>query len=314
MNNFEGGSPMGTATQTNQNSAPMQVQHPVQETAMVREQEVSLVREPKSEIIKPEVVNTGENLADNLLNDSKKIGLKETFKKLSSGGYRNKEDNTNNPRKDHADTRDESVIHDPEVHADHTEVLHDEEIQENETSDEQKKTDQDKTAQKKQEMVSYVVAHSNNPEFQQKLGQVAQEMIQDGVELDQQLLQEEALKRYTADKSQERSLSIEQKVLLLEDQFSKVLSENGELKAQLEEFKNLAKQQSETINTLAIALMELIKRLHEEEEEEEEKVSLLELLIHIVGMILQEMATPPGEEDKKNANNNIVLFNNAPKK
>ncbi len=54
------------------------------------------------------------------------------------------------------------------------------------------------------------------------------------------------------------------------------------------------------IKKLAVIVVELAKKLHEENEDEVEKASLLELLIVLVGVLVQETVSSPENEEKNN--------------
>ncbi len=266
---YEGGSPM-QPTVINMNTPAVQPQS-VQSFEMSQDQEVVLSREVDQK--KPEVVQAVNNhdMADILLADSKKMGIGTVLENLALGKYR------------------DGVLD-----------IEDTDFKEGEILDEVERRDPT-LDERKHDVLSYVVEQSaSDPLMQQKLGEVACEMIANGQDINPEILQEEAFKRYVEEKDKQEGFSLEEKVLSIEEQFADLLNENDELRAQLQEFKGLVKQQSETMQTMALALLELAKKLHKEKEDEKEKTSLLELLILLMGAFLQEMSSSENDKQGKN--------------
>lgn len=290
MDNFEGGSPM-------RNSGVSQ--HPAfqsQQITIPRSEEVILSHETETPIVDyPEV--TPENrqpdtreVADKLLADSKTIGIGEVFKKLSTGAYRQ-----NTIEQSDVSTRENDQVQE------YGSALGD--AEEGPEMSEPNKEDPSFN-ERNQEVISYISEQVHaDPLMKQMLGEVASEMIASGEEIDPHILQEEALARYIAKKEEGNTQTLEGKVESIEEQFAELLKENDDLRKELTEFKALVKQQSETMNAMALALLEMAKKLHKEKEDEKEKTTLLELLIHLMGLLLQEMISGQHDKNKKEEKN-----------
>jgi signal transduction histidine kinase len=290
MDNFEGGAPMmpKSVTQT----TPMQPQS----VPTLQSEEVVLSREAESPIVRKDEINgyvrTEESkiVADQLLSDSKKLGLAEKFKKLATGDYR-KSDGKLSESPDLTIEMEDEFDQEHKI-IDFQEYKNSKLAQAGQEVQTEAPVNHLSLESRKQEVVAYVAEQTAaDPLMKQMLGEVAQEMIMQGEDIDPNSLQEEALKRYVTAKESSEPMTLEEKVISLEEKFAETLKENEELRNELKEFKVLIKQQSETMNTMALALLEMAKKLHEEKEDEEEKVSLLQLLIQLMALLLQELAS-----------------------
>lgn len=273
MDNFEGGMTM-TQSVTNTQATTQPVSAPVtHEVVLTPETDVE-VRDTQPEV-QPKVHKTENEpvLANRLLEDAKTEGIDSVFQNLASGKYFQKD--TVSPTEIEEGIGEES---------DFAEEL----ATENGEEEIKEPTFSEKIA----DVSAYVKGEvAQDPLFKQKMGEVMLEAEEKGITLDPKEVRSEAFERYMEEKNLgEAKLSLEDKIVTVEEQFANILQENSDLKKELGEFKSLVKQQSETMSTMAQALLELAKKLHEKEEDEESKMSLLEILIKLVGMLMQEFA------------------------
>ncbi len=283
---FEGGgSTMQVAPVANTYTPSVQAPMPISgEVIMSSEVETPVVQTRESD--HQEVVSQNRLDPDNVLKYAKEHGIADTFKKLASG-----------------DDFSDQEQYAEEVQQER-DVLNNFGTEKSIVTDENTSVDfegkqRENTLSKKQEIVEYIAAEvSDDPLYKQKLGEVASEMIANGEDIDPQVLRDEAMNRFLAEKNAGLPESIEGKISAIEEEFARLLEENDELKKELQEFKELVKQQSETMNTMALALLEMAKKLHKEEDDEKEKITLFELLVKLMGVLLQEMVKYEGQNGK----------------
>lgn len=271
MDNFEGGMTM-TQPVTNTLATIQPVSTPVtHEVVLTPETDVE-VRDTQSEI-QPEV-DKSENepvLANRLLEDVKTEGIDSVFQNLASGKYFQKD-------RVPPTEIDEGIGEESDLHEEFA------------TENGEKEIKEPTFSEKIADVSEYVKGEvARDPLFKQKVGEVMLEAEEKGLILDPKEVRSEAFERYMEEKNLgEAKLSLEDKIVTVEEQFANILQENSDLKKELGEFKSLVKQQSETMSAMAQALLELAKKLHEKEEDEEKKMSLLEILIKLMGMLMQE--------------------------
>jgi hypothetical protein len=292
MDNFEGGISMQT-TQSVTTGQPMS--HDVMES---RSGETFLQPEYESQVTQTQVVehevntDTHKNLADRLLNDSKTIGFSKTFERLALGEYREDTQISAIDTKEPSGSQPENIVDDRE-----NSTVESSDAQIGQEVDEEKETYE----LQKDEVIKYLADELEaDPLMKDKIGEVAQEMIGKEETIDASALREEAVKRYASETELGASMPLEQQLSMMEEKLSRLLDGNVELKQQLGELKFLVKNQSEMIKKLAVIVVELAKKLHEENEDEVEKASLLELLIVLVGVLVQETVSSPENEEKNN--------------
>ncbi len=300
MDNFEGRSTMNTYTPVNTGSVS-----PVSNNTLPPSGEVEMSREVETPIVRTEANVREENtestkpLADSLLKFTKKNGISKAFEKLANG------DDFQDPDKE---TQSDKIT--PTKDFSTTKVDTGPKINEESDADKNLQEDDKKLeVYRKQTLVEYL-SHEleGDPVYKQKLGEVASEMIAAGEYLDPKILKDEALSRYVEERNADLPTSLEGKINAIETEFSQLLEENEDLRKELQEFKELVKQQAESMNAMAAAMLELAKKLRQEEEDEEEKMTLLEMMVRLMALLMQEMVR---YEEKNGQQNGVKKENNS---
>jgi hypothetical protein len=129
----------------------------------------------------------------------------------------------------------------------------------------------------------------HDPLYLQKMGEVISEKIANGEDIVFEDIQSEAAARYLNAKNESiAEMSIDEKLAYLEGAYSEVLAKNVEMHNEMKELKKRISEQSETVQTLAKAVLELAKSKKKDSEDDEDEMSFLELLVRIMGALLQE--------------------------
>lgn len=287
MENFEGGTSMNTTVVSQSNQVVAQAQAPISgEFIMSPEREMPIVQ--TENITTKETDIDTRSFSDNLLEYTKKNGIADAFKKLAEG-------------EDFTESSQDDLSVDNNV-TDFGELVEEYESAPDKEQPLEGLSNVSGEVMQKNEIVEYIANEVDaDPLFKQKLGEVASEMMANGDEIDPELLKSEAMERYLAEKNADQPMTMEGRIASIEAQFASLLEENDELKKELEEFKELVKTQSEIMNTMALALLEMAKKMHEKEEDEEEKVTMLELLIRLMGMLMLEFVKTEEENKQQQA-------------
>lgn len=98
---------------------------------------------------------------------------------------------------------------------------------------------------------------------------------------------------------------LEQKVTELESRVSELLSKNAELAERLEKTQEQLDMILRTRYELA-QFLKVLQKLIEEEEDEKKKKSLWEILIALMGLLLQELVDPETEREESSGNKKPV--------
>ncbi len=226
---------------------------------------------------------TNQELADTIFADAKEKGVTETLEKLARGEYFNQY-NGNQDISFEEQQNEQNTLDSPQEEAKGS-------AEEIAQEDEHPETEGIETTPSIFDATrEYLAAEmSTDPEYQQKLGEVLQEKIENGEDINPNALKQEAVQRLIDERNKEFSkLPLNEKFDYLQREYSKILDENQALKSELEAVKHLAQQQSEAFASLSQAILELAKNLHQDEDDEKKKVSLLEILVTLMGWLLQE--------------------------
>ena len=155
-----------------------------------------------------------------------------------------------------------------------------------------------------QEMVEEI-NYPDDPEFREHMLSIVSQKLQNGEQINMDEILKEAQMRYENGDMAEK-LPLEQKLVAFDQMVQDLVSERVQLLNSTQELKNMLDTKEQQVQMLAEALLLILKKKKEEEKNKKQK-SWLELLILLVGSLMQEVVETGATQDKNKTQKEQVV-------